>query len=237
MKTMKQLFYFVLTSILLGVSFSAGAASEKENRKVSDFTAIKVSSGIDLYLTKGDAEKVTIVADEDFINDIVTEVKDGILKIYMKDRPFKWFGNWSKELKAYVTVKTLERISASAGSDVVSENTITGNNLKVDISSGSDLKMEVEVENLSLESSSGSDAALSGRAKNFKANASSGSDIDASDLKTKICDVEVSSGSDASVNVSDELVAHASSGGDIKYSGDPQQKDIHKSSGGGVYKR
>jgi hypothetical protein len=235
MKTVKQLFFLTFASLFLGFSLTSNASSEKENRKVSGFTAVKVTSGIDLYVKMGDTEQVTIVADDDVINDIITEVKDGVLKIYQKNHLFRW--NWNKERKAYVTVKVLEEITASAGSDIKSENTISGNDLKIDVSSGSDLKMQVEVENLSLGSSSGSDVTISGTAKNFKADASSGSDIDASELKTKICRVEVSSGSDASVYVTDELEAHASSGGDIKYSGDPQSKDIHKSSGGDVYKK
>jgi len=37
------------------------------------------------------------------------------------------------------------------------------------------------------------------------------------------------------VNVSEELYANASSGGDVKYSGNPKKKDIHESSGGDVY--
>jgi hypothetical protein len=232
MKTKKHFLGLVITSVFLLFACSSPASVEKENRKVSGFNAIKISSGIDLYVTMGDEEKVTIVADGDIIDEIITEVKDGVLKIHQKEHLFNWM--WNKERKAYVTVKTLKKIEASAGSDVKSENTITGDNLELDISSGSDLKMNVEVEKLSLESSSGSDANLSGKAKYFKADASSGSDINASELKTKICEVEVSSGSDASVNVSDQLVARASSGGDITYSGDPQDKDIHKSSGGGV---
>ncbi|NOY95725.1 MAG: DUF2807 domain-containing protein, partial [Chlorobi bacterium] len=51
------------------------------------------------------------------------------------------------------------------------------------------------------------------------------------------CRVEVSSGSDASVYVTNELYARASSGGDIRYSGNPEHKDIRESSGGDIYKR
>lgn len=225
-----------LTGLFLFAFLASSASTKTENRKASGFTGIKVSSGIDLYLKMGDTEKVTIVADDDIIDDLVTVVENGVLKIYIKDQVLNWNWGLNKERKAYVTVKTIESLSASAGSDVVSEGVIAGENLKIDASSGSDLRMEVEVNSLELGTSSGSDATLSGQAKNFDADASSGSDIYADDLKTKICKVEVSSGSDARVQVSDELYAHASSGGDIKYSGNPTLKDIHESSGGDVHK-
>jgi hypothetical protein len=227
----------IFTALLVLATTSLSASNETENRKVAAFTSIKVSSGIDLYLKMGDTEKVTVVADDDQIDDLVTEVSGGVLKIYMKDRFLNFNWGINKERKVYVTVKTLEALSASAGSDVYSESVITSENLKLDISSGSDLKIEVDASELWLEASSGSDAKLRGKAKNFRANASSGSDLNAEELKTKICKVEVSSGSDAKVYVTDEFYANASSGGDIQYSGEPTHKDIHESSGGDVSKR
>jgi len=236
MKLIKQL--LALTFLLVFSSVIVNADStEKQNRSVRDFSEISVSSGIDLYLTMGDEEKVTIVADDEIIDDIITEVRGDQLKIYLKERPFRFRWKWNQERKAYVTVKTIKEIKASAGSDVASENVIKGESLEVHASSGSDVRMEVNVNKLVLKASSGSDANLSGLAKYFDADASSGSDIRASDLKTKICRVEVSSGSDASVYATDEIEAHASSGGDIKYYGNPELRDIHESSGGDVHKR
>lgn len=236
MKTSK-LFILATFALLLFSYSNSSASNETETRKVAAFTSIKVSSGIDLFVKMGDSEKLTVVADDDLIDDLVTEVSGGVLKIYMKDRFLSFDFGFNKERKVYVTAKTLEAISASAGSDVYSEELLTAESLKLDISSGSDLKIEVEAGNLSIDASSGSDATLTGRAKNFDADASSGSDLYADGLKTKICRVEVSSGSDARVYVTDELYAHASSGGDIRYSGDPTHKDVHESSGGDVSKK
>jgi hypothetical protein len=130
-----------------------------------------------------------------------------------------WF-NWNgmtKTRKVYVTVKELNRIEASSGSDVRSENTITGESLVIEASSGSDVILDLVCKNISVNTSSGSDAKLTGKAKTLKAEASSGSDINARDLATSVCYANASSGSDITVNVSDELVARASSGSDIRY--------------------
>lgn len=234
MKTFKSLFILLLVSIA-GISSTAiaGNSDETEIRKIKDFDAIKVSTGIDLYLTMGDAEEVKIVADDDIIDDIITEVNDGTLRIYMKKSNwFGWRGNRTR--KAYVTVKELNALSASSGSDVKTENTIKGENLKIKASSGSDVEMDLFYKNVWLDTSSGSDARLSGKVKTFEAEASSGSDIKAQNLESKICKVRGSSGSDISVSVSDELYAKASSGSDIRYSGNPRVKDTDESSGGDV---
>lgn len=235
MKTTKLLFTLVL-SIIAGIGIAADGNSDKtENRNVSNFNAVKVSTGIDLYITMGTTEEVKIVADNEIIDDLITEVKDGTLKIYMKQSN-NWF-NWNtgnQTRKAYVTVKELQAIEASSGSDVKSENTLKGEDLKVRASSGSDVEIDVYYKNVWLDTSSGSDAKITGKTKNFEAEASSGSDIKAHELESKICKVSVSSGSDATINVTDELYAKASSGADVRYYGNPQVKDIDESSGGDV---
>lgn len=234
MKTFRKL-SILLVAIILGSNIQAFAfSSEKtENRNLKDFNTIKVSSGIDLYVRMGETEEVKVVADDDIIDKVITEVKDGTLKIYMKQNN-NWNWGTTKSRKVYVSVKTLERLDASSGSDVNSENLLTGESLKVSASSGSDITLEIHYKNFSLDTSSGSDARISGKTKNFEAESSSGSDIKAQDLESVICKVSVSSGSDATVNVSDELYANASSGGDVRYYGNPQVKDINESSGGDV---
>lgn len=234
MKTFKNL-SILLIALVLGANIQSFAFSTEktETRNLKDFDKIKVSSGIDLFVRMGETEEVKVVADGDIIDQVITEVKDGTLKIYMKQNN-NWNWGITKSRKVYVSVKELERLEASSGSDVNSENTLTGESLKVSASSGSDVNLEIHYKNFTLDTSSGSDARISGITKNFEAESSSGSDIKAQDLESVICKVSVSSGSDATVNVSDELYANASSGADVRYYGNPQVKDINESSGGDV---
>ena len=228
----------LFVALVLGLSFQSVAfESEKtETRNVKDFHAIKVSTGIDLYLKMGDVEEVKVVADDDIIDKLITEVENGTLKIYLKNNnSWKNWGN--KTRKVYVRVKELDQLHASAGSDVRSDNTLTGETLSVKASSGSDVVLDIHYKNFSVDASSGSDAQISGKTKNLEAEASSGSDIKARELESVICKVNVSSGSDATVTVTEELYARASSGGDVRYYGNPQIKDINKSSGGDVTKK
>ena len=233
MRTFKTLFILILVAAIGINTAFAGNSDETEVRKVKDYNAIKVSAGIDLYLTMDETEEVKIVADDELIDQIITEVKDRTLHIYMKDNNwFNWRGN--KTRKVYVTVKELVAISASSGSDVRSENTLKGESLKIKASSGSDVEIDVFYKNFSLDTSSGSDAKISGKVKTFEAEASSGSDIKAQELESTICKVRASSGSDITVNVLGELYAKASSGADIRYYGNPEIWDIEESSGGDV---
>ncbi len=230
---MKQIFFSLIALTLLTISTSAFAEKTETRNVGGSFNGIDVSSGIDLYIRMGETEEVKIVADNDIIDKIITKVEGGVLKIYVKQNNwFNWSGN--EKRKAYVTVKELKSIDASAGSDVKSENNLKGDDLKVSASSGSDLTLDLFCKNLKVDTSSGSDAKLSGKVKYLTASSSSGSDLDARNLESVICKVSVSSGSDATVNVSEELEASASSGGDIDYYGNPSVKNIDESSGGDV---
>jgi len=215
-------------------SLAASGTEKTENRNLKNFDAIKVSSGIDLYVRMGNEESVRIEADKDDMDEIKTEVKDGTLRIYVKSRN-NWF-NWgfNKPRKAFVTVKKLKEIDASAGSDVKSENTLEGEILKVEASSGSDVDLELYYKTVELDASSGSDARLRGKAKTLVAQASSGSDIKARELEVAIGKLKASSGSDINVTVTDQLYAKASSGADIRYYGNPNIRDTDTSSGGDV---
>ncbi len=234
MKTFKNIILFTLLTVISAGTALGGTFDKTQTRQAKNFNAIKVSTGIDLYLTMGDKEEVTIEADDDIIDDIITEVKNGTLHIYIKQKGwFNWnTGNHTK--KAYVNVKELTELHASSGSDVRSENTLKGESLEVSASSGSDVVIDVYYKNLSVDTSSGSDAKLSGKVKTFKAESSSGSDIKANMLDAKIAKLSASSGSDITVTVTDELYADASSGSDINYYGNPQIRDIDESSGGDV---
>lgn len=238
---MKQIFksisILLIAIITINAAAFAGESDQAENRNVRDFDAIKVSAGIDLYISMGNEESVRVVADEDIIDDVKTEVRGGTLHVYMKNTN-SWFNifNWgsSTSRKVYVTARELKSIDASSGSDVKSENTLKGDELKVEVSSGSDVNIDVVYKEVSLSSSSGSDARLSGKAKYFTGSASSGSDINARDLEAQICKVSASSGSDIVVTATDEIKANASSGADIRYYGSPKGVDINESSGGDV---
>src|SRR5215210_2526456 len=85
-------------------------------RKVDNFEGVSVGSGIKLYLSQGKEQAVAVSAeDAQYVDRILTEVKDGVLKIRVES---KMWNNWNwgnKKLKAYVTVTTLNYLNVSGG--------------------------------------------------------------------------------------------------------------------------
>src|SRR5215210_1554209 len=85
MKKPKMKKIFPLLSLLCITAFAFGQKTindpNAEVRKVSSFTGVSVSGGIDLYLSQGDEAVVVSAAKSEWRDKIKTEVVDGILKI------------------------------------------------------------------------------------------------------------------------------------------------------------
>jgi len=191
---------------------------ETVERHISDdFTEIKVSRGLDVYLTQSDDVSLSVQADENLHDIIMTEVENNVLRIYAGENI-----SYAASRKVMVNIKNIEKITSTSGSDVYSTNTIIAEHLELKTTSGSDMELNVDADVIDCKSTSGSDLRISGKTNKLYAEATSGSDIKAGNLKAKICKAKATSGADVTVNTTEELYARATSGGDIKYRGNPE---------------
>lgn len=201
-----------------------------EDREISsDFDAIKVQQGINLYLTQGNSTKLNVEADENILDLLLTEVKNGELKVYFEKNVYR-----AKARNVYLTTKEISKIRTSSGALVKSENTLQSNILDLDSSSGSSIKIYVNATEVTSECSSGADIDIFGNAEIFSAKASSGSSIDADKFEAVDVYAKVSSGASIDVNVTGNLTAKASSGGNVNFEGNPTSVNKDTSSGGSV---
>jgi len=204
----------------------------KRERTVSSFDGIKVSTGIDVYLRQGDKESIAVEADENLHEYILTEVRDGVLHVYSEANIRD-----AKMRRVYVTMKEVKSLKTSSAGDIIGETPIKGDEIEIGASSAGDISVEIYAKTLEVDISSSGDVKLSGEAETLNAELSSAGDLEAFGLKVKEAEVEVSSAGDAKLNVSERLVARASSAGDITYEGNPKYLDAHSSSAGGIHSR
>lgn len=239
MKTLTKITVLITTLIVLLLTTSCGIdglTGVKGNRNViseerslnEDFESIKVQQGIQVYLTQGNDPEMTVEADENIMELLITEVRNNELKIYFEKNVYR-----AKSRKVYLTATDISKIKTSSGASVKSENTIQAENLVLDSSSGSSIKLTLSADEVDSSTSSGASMDLYGQAEMLSASSSSGSSIDADELKVKEAYAKASSGGHINVNVSKKLTAKASSGGDIDYEGSPIVNK-NTSSGGSV---
>jgi hypothetical protein len=203
-----------------------------ERTPQADFSGIKVSTGIDLFIRQGSTNAITVEADENLHDLIITEVKEGVLNIYTAKNIWK-----SKARKVYVTIEKLTLLKASSGSNVKSESKIDTNEIYIDASSGASIDIEIVAKNVITETSSGSDVKIKGTTINHTARASSGSSINAYELKSTNANASASSGASIHIYASKNMDAKASSGAGIDFKGNPVSINKEASSGGSVSKQ
>ncbi|MGB2326303.1 MAG: head GIN domain-containing protein [Flavobacteriaceae bacterium] len=216
-----------------------------------NFTKVRVSTGIELIIDQGSEVSLTVEADENLHDIIITEVEDGKLKIYTEKNIWK-----SASKKVYLTVNTLEELKASSGSSIKTSNVLNATNLTIGSSSGASVNLDIKADNLNSKTSSGASANLDvnatnvvsdsssgstmkikGEASTHETNASSGSSINAYRLVSKNVTAKVSSGASISVYASENINGRASSGGSISFEGDPKTVTKNTSSGGSISSR
>ena len=227
--------FFLLNSCIaiLDDTITGNGNVTTEIRTIDDFEGINSSAGLDVYVTFGEfSNEIEVVADENLHEVITTDVKNNILKIGVEEGIRR-----AKSKEIYVKAGSLRYVGASSASNFEGKGVLEADDLEVDVSSAADLVVEIDCDEVKVDVSSSGTARLMGNARKMKANVSSAGDLVAYDLKTKICDIECSSAGDASIHVTEELKANASSAGNISYRGNPKRTSVESSSAGDIDKR
>lgn len=232
--TIAILLAVLTSSCMLDVNWGSGKRGNgvvvDENRNVTEsFTAVAASEGLDVYVTQGSDFEIRVEADENIIDLIGTDIKDGKLRIHAIEN----IGRATKNI--YVTLPEVTALSSSSGADLNGKGVIEAGKVRLNASSGADLRVELNADEIEADCSSGADIRLAGRTNLLYVDASSGSDIKAADMETRVCNAQASSGADIRVYVTESLTADASSGADIRYSGDASVES-RKSASGSVSK-
>jgi Putative auto-transporter adhesin, head GIN domain len=212
-----------------------------EVREAKNFHAISVSSAFDVFISQGDEEVVAVSASEEkYKADIKVEVRDGILRIRFEKEGKFWKG-WNTDkvkLRAYISFKNIDKLTASGACDIRIQGSIKADNLTVNLSGASDLKEgNINAKKLNADISGASSMNISGSAGELHVEANGASDFKGFDFSVDYCDAHATGASRINITVNKELSARASGASDVHYKGDGLIKDIKTSGASNVSKR
>lgn len=227
------------------------ASPFSENRNVSTFHGIDISSGISATIEQSASQKVTVETDAGKQQFVKTTVENGILKVYVeKSNGARNF----KKLNVKIAAPTFNSIKVSGGARMTTSSAINNSNLLLGVTSGSNVKGTFNIQNdlniientganidvrintktLNLDSSTGSNAKLEGSAELATVNISSGSSLNAINFAAKNLTVNAGSASNAKVFSTETLFVKASSAASVNYRGEPKTKTLVPSSGASI---
>ncbi|MBL7792744.1 MAG: DUF2807 domain-containing protein, partial [Saprospiraceae bacterium] len=129
-----------LTVVLIALVWNAASAQKwgyvkgegpvvKQELNLDDFHSIGLSISGTVYLSQGNTQKVVVEAQQNIIDLLKKEVKNGNWNIGFQ----KNGGNYEK-VKVWITVPTLKALSLAGSGDIITKTAFNGlDNLKMDI--------------------------------------------------------------------------------------------------------
>ena len=230
---MKNLMILLFASIsfVSCESISGNGNVTDEKRPLSNINTVETSGSIDVEINTGDNYSLTVQDDQNLIPYVVTEINGGELNIHYKDG----YSIMNDHAKVIVTVPTLDKIITSGSGDITSDGVIKSyNEIEMHTSGSGDIKATVNAPSVKVTGSGSGDIELSGMTKDFDCSISGSGDIKCSNLKSENAEIHVSGSSDVHVFASVSLKANVTGSGDVHYSGNPTNPEIHITGSGTV---
>jgi len=227
---MKKVFVSLVTIciLVLGSGFLLADKAGEEVRDLESFDGIGISISADVFYTQGNTHEIRIEGNDKDVNDLITEVKDGFLKVR--------FENWKikrSKLTIYITSQELENISLSGSAKFKAEKPVGSEEMDLAIS-GSGLVhfSALESNEVDVKISGSGDAVIDkGSADELDVKISGSGKLSAEQFEVSELSAIISGSGTCKITVKDELDARLSGSGSVYYHGNPQINSTASGSG------
>lgn len=228
---------FFLTVLIAGFFVVNPVMAKEDIREMSPFSKIALRIGAKVYLEQGDKQSVRIVAEEETLEQIITEVKDRTLNIRFPTT--NMFKKWNPgKIEIFISVPGVDELNVSGSGDIISEK-INSRILDLMVSGSGNISIEdLTSEQVSTTVSGSGNIKIEdgGVAETFKARISGSGNIDARGFEANNVDVLTSGSGSCSIISNGAIKAKISGSGNVYYGGNPSI-DSSVSGSGSVKKR
>ena len=219
-------------TLTLALCLALNAVQSQDERKLDYFDAITVAGDVELILTPGEEARAIITAEGLSEDDVTLYIKGKTLKIQLIEGLFQD----EDHARVEVTYQQLRALKATAGAEASSTATITGDQLNLRAGSGAQMDLTVEVNSLVASVSEGAVIHMEGETEIQEITASTGGRYEGLGLECERTYVKANTGGEAEVVAHKRLDASANTGGQIDYTGDPEEKNTRSLISGGIQK-
>ena len=192
---------------------------------VKSFDELNASGVFNLLLSQGDKESLKIEADDNLMDLFIIENEGSTLKIKMKKNSNF---NSKKQLKVYVTFKTLKSMDLGMVGGTSSDDKLKFADLKLKNQSVGSVSLNMTLQTLNLENQSVGSVKLEGSADNAVVKNNSVGSINAGNFVVQKMDIENNGIGSATVNAEKELKYSDSFLGKVSNKGNATVKKKNK---------
>ncbi len=223
-----------LITLLTAVTLVFGASAQKRTLDLGSFSEVSFGTAGTLYITQGSNESVEVRCSDELFDKLEFEVTGDRLAIRKKSR-WDW-GSLGGTLDVYITMKEVEGLSVSGSGDIIGQNQIDADELKLRVSGSGDIELEADASELDIRISGSGGMELKGTADEAEVKISGSGKVRADDMEVKIFKASISGSGRCYITATEEINASISGSGSVYYSGDPDRV-ISNSSGSGKVRK
>ena len=180
----------------------------KKELNLENFNKIGLAVGGEVFLSRGNTQKVIVEGQENIINNIETDVDNGKWSI-----EFDRKANDYKKLTFYITVPEITGLSIAGSGRITTEDTF-----------GQTSKMNMSIAGAGTIEFNGSTA-------NLKVSIAGSGTVKAEDLQAENGKVSIAGSGNCYIHVNDQLNVSIAGSGDVRYKGSPSVKSSIAGSG------
>ncbi len=209
---------------------------KKESRDISAFTALSSAGQFSVEIGYGSGDQLQIEGDENILPYIETYVKDGTLKLKVKDltiiKP-------QLQIRIKISMATITGISVSGSGEIDGHGDFFNDgNTSFSMSGSGKLKLGFNhFSNVNISMSGSGTIELKGAvSKDLDIHQSGSGRIDCEGMPCENATVKISGSGNVRVNANQYISAHISGSGEILYAGSAGRLDSHISGSGKIRK-
>jgi hypothetical protein len=202
-----------------------------ETREASGFERVGLSNMGVVVLTQGETEGLTVRADDNLMEYVVTEVRDGTLWIGLTRKASVGSLRPTEPIVFDVSVRELSGLSVS-GSGLIEIGRLVTDFLSIAVSGSGDIDIgDLTAGEVNAAISGSGRVSVAGEARVQTVSVSGSGRYSAQDLVTQDGDVSVSGSGLVALNATERLDVGISGSGTVRYSGDPRVTEDISGSG------
>lgn len=233
----------ILAFLIIGSNLNAQGFSKKitgngkfitVNRNLSDYDKIDVAGFFDVILVKGNEGAISIKADENLMEYIETEVKNGHLKIQPKK---EYQLRSSKNIIITVPFEMIDAISLAGSGNVHSKDVLNSSNLNLNLAGSGGINLPVSTKNLTSHIAGSGNIKLSGNSDVFNCEIAGSGNLESADLKATVSHISIAGSGNVKIHAVSEIHAKIVGSGDVIYTGNPATEKSKSIGSGSIRKK